>query len=82
MKWNSGQPVDMGYYLCAIVGNSKPRELYWDGSGWSCSVEYESNEIIDNNDIVYYIELGDIPMPEDWRLYYMNPSDIPTPEDW
>ena len=27
-------PGDMGYYLCAVVGNNKPTELYWDGRFW------------------------------------------------
>lgn len=66
MKWNSGQPVDRGYYLCAVVGNSKPCSLYWDGSGWSYAVEYERDEIVDNNDVHYYMSLDDIPMPEGW----------------
>jgi hypothetical protein len=66
MKWNSGRPVDMGYYLCAIVGWDKPSQLYWDGSSWSYSVQYESDEIVDNNDVRYYMNLDDIPMPESW----------------
>lgn len=66
MKWNSEQPVDKGYYLCAVVGNSQPCSLYWDGSRWSYSVEYESDEIVDNNEVAYYMYLGDIPMPEGW----------------
>lgn len=66
MKWNSGQPIDKGYYLCAIVGNSKSRELYWDGSGWSYLVEWEGPEYIDNNEVPYYMNLDDIPMPEGW----------------
>lgn len=66
MKWNSGQPVDKGYYLCAVVGNSEPSELYWNGSEWSYSVEYESDEIVDSSDVVYYMNLSDIPMPEGW----------------
>ena len=66
MKWNSGQPVDKGYYLCAIVGNNKPIQLYWDGSGWFCSVEYESDESVHNSEVPYYMKLNDIPMPEGW----------------
>ena len=66
MKWQIGQPIDKGFYLCAIVGNSKPSQLFWDGSGWFCSDEYESDESIDNNDVVYYMNLSDIPMPEGW----------------
>lgn len=54
----------MGYYLCAIVGNSKPTEMYWDGSVWS----YQNTdwETLDNNEVAYYMYLGDIPMPEGW----------------
>ena len=66
MKWQSGQPIDKDYYLCAVVGNNKPTELYWDGSSWSYAVEYESSEIVDNNDVLYYMNLDDIPMPEGW----------------
>lgn len=66
MKWQSGQPIDKGYYLCAIVGNSIPNELYWDGSSWSYVVEYDRIEYVDNNDISYYMNLNDIPMPEGW----------------
>jgi hypothetical protein len=68
MKWLTGQPAktDDGYYLCAIVNNSQPSELYWDGSSWSYAVEYESKEIVDNNDVPYYMRLDDIPMPEGW----------------
>ena len=64
MKWRSGQPIDMGYYLCAIVGNSKPSELFWDGSAWS----YQNNDwpTLDDNEVAYYMYLGDIPMPEGW----------------
>jgi len=66
MKWQSGQPIDKGYYLCVIVGWDKPSQLYWDGSSWSYSVQYESDEIVDNNDVHYYMNLSDIPMPEGW----------------
>ena len=66
MTWRSGQPIDMGYYLCAIVGNNKPTELYWDGSSWSYLVEYDGPEILDNSEVPYYMYLGDIPMPEGW----------------
>jgi hypothetical protein len=54
----------MGYYLCAIVGNNKPSELYWDGSSWS----YQNSdwETLDSNEVTYYMYLGDIPMPENW----------------
>jgi hypothetical protein len=69
MKWISGQPVDKGYYLCAVVGNSKSRELlYWDGSGWSYLVEWEGPEYIDNNEVPYYMNFDDIPMPEGWVM--------------
>ena len=66
MTWRSGKPIDMGYYLCAIVGNNKPTELYWDGSSWSYLVEYDGWEIVDNNDVPYYMNLDDITMPEGW----------------
>lgn len=66
MKWNSGKPVEVGYYLCAIVGNSKPSELYWNGSVWAYLVEYDGWENVDNNDVSYYMRLDDIPMPEGW----------------
>lgn len=66
MKWLSGQPVDKGYYLCAIVGNSNPRELYWDGSVWSYLVEYDGWYEVDNDEVLYYMSLDDIPMPEGW----------------
>lgn len=66
MKWQSGQPVESGHYLCAIVDHSQPSELFWDGSSWSYAIEYESREIVDNNDVLYYMNLSDIPMPEDW----------------
>jgi hypothetical protein len=66
MKWQSGQPVESGRYLCAIVDHGQPSELYWDGSSWSYAVEYESREIVDINDVPYYMSLDDIPMPEGW----------------
>ena len=66
MKWRSGQPIDMGYYLCAIVGSNKPTELYWDGLSWSYLVEYDGPETLDNDEVAYYMYLGDIPMPEGW----------------
>ena len=68
MKWLTGQPaeVDKGYYLCAIVDHTQPSELYWDGSSWSYLVEYEEKEIVDNNHVLYYMRLDDIPMPEGW----------------
>ena len=66
MKWQSGQPVESGHYLCAIVDHSQPSELYWDGSSWSYLVEYEGPETLDNNEVAYYMYLGDIPMPEGW----------------
>jgi len=64
MTWRSGQPIDMGYYLCAIVGNNKPSELYWDGSVWS----YQNTdwETLDIKEVAYYMYLGDIPKPEGW----------------
>ena len=64
MIWRSGRPIDMGYYLCAIVGNSKPSELFWDGDTWS----YQNNDWppLDNNEVAYYMYLGDITMPEGW----------------
>ena len=64
MQWRGGQPIDMGYYLCAIVGNNKPTEMYWDGSVWSYpNVDWET---LDSNEVAYYMYLGDIPMPEGW----------------
>ena len=64
MAWHSGQPIDMGCYLCAIVGNSKPPGMYWDGSVWSYpNVDWET---LDSNEVTYYMYLGDIPMPEGW----------------
>ena len=64
MVWRTGQPIDMGYYLCAIVGNNKPTELFWDGYAWS----YQNNNWppLDNNEVAYYMYLGDITMPEGW----------------
>ena len=65
MKWNSGQPVEKGYYLCAIVGNIMPSELYWDGDSWGYG-DSESWETLDNNQVPYYMTFEDIPMPEGW----------------
>ena len=66
MKWHSGQPISSGFYLCAVIGNYKPMELYWDGSSWSYLVEYDGWEIVDNNEVSYYMNFEDIPMPECW----------------
>ena len=66
MQWRSGQPIEMGYYLCAMVGNNKPTELYWDGSAWSYLGKNAEWETLDNNKVPYYMYLGDIPMPEGW----------------
>lgn len=65
MRWLSGQPVQRGFYLCAVVGQCSPMELYWDGSSWSYLVEYEGWEIMEY-DIAYYMNFEDIPMPEGW----------------
>ena len=64
MNWRCGQPIDVDYYLCAIVGNNKPSELYWDGSAWG----YHNSdwETLDSNEVAYYMYLDDIPMPEGW----------------
>ena len=64
MNWHYGQPIDMGYYLCAIVGNKEPSELYWDGSSWG--YQHDDWETLDSNEVTYYMYLGDIPMPENW----------------
>jgi hypothetical protein len=64
MVWRSGQPIDMGYYLCAIVGNNKPTELYWDGSSWGFFLG--DWQPFDKAEVAYYMYLGDIPMPEGW----------------
>ena len=66
MAWRTGQPTEADYYLCAIVGNNRPSELYWDGSQWSYLTEYDGLEYIDNDEVPYYMELNDIPMPEGW----------------
>lgn len=66
MKWNSGQPSDKGFYLCAIIGNDRPYEMYWDGLSWSYFDDYKVYESVDKNDVAYYMNLSDIPMPENW----------------
>ena len=63
MKWNSGQPIDIGYYLCAIVGRDKPQELYWNGNSWAY---WRFQPWEDSEEIIYYMNLSDIPMPEGW----------------
>ena len=65
MQWRSGQPIDMGSYLCAIVGNIMPSELYWDGDSWYYG-DSEDWETLDNNQVAYYMYFEDIPMPEGW----------------
>ena len=65
MKWQSGQPVESGHYLCAVVGENKPIQLYWDGSSWCYLEEYEGWQIMEYH-VSYYMNLDDIPMPEGW----------------
>ena len=65
MTWRTGQPNNIGYYLCAIVGNNKPTELYWGGASWGYG-DSEAWETLDNDQVPYYMYLGDIPMPEGW----------------
>jgi hypothetical protein len=64
MKWQSGQPVDNGKYLCSVLGWNTPTILNYDKEGnfwYSISdTEYEISEV------PYYMNLNDIPMPEGW----------------
>lgn len=67
MKWNSGQPIRDGRYLCAVKNCSYPVLLYWNclmgGSGfWSDKDGIATKDT--NYDVIYYMNLGDIPMPE------------------
>jgi len=63
MTWRTGQPNNIGCYLCAIVGSNKPTELFWDGVSWG----YWSREGWEVEDkVAYYMYFGDIPMPEGW----------------
>lgn len=62
MKWLSGKPVEVGYYFCAIIGEIRPIELYWDGASWNCLIP----GLLEQDDVVYYINPHDIPMPEGW----------------
>lgn len=63
MKWNIGQPLYTGEYLCAVIGRSQPVELYWNGSSW---IYLSEGEYADNDEVHYYMNLSDIPMPENW----------------
>ena len=65
MTWRTGTPNNIGYYLCAIVDSSKPKELYWDGLEWGYG-DSEAWETLDNDQVPYYMYFGDIPMPEGW----------------
>lgn len=65
MNWLTGKPVKVGYYLCAVVGSSKPIELYWDGDSWGYGGS-EDWETVDSNKVGYYMFFDDIPMPESW----------------
>jgi hypothetical protein len=68
MKWNLGDPIQCGAYLCAVKNHSDPILLYWQKSltssywsdntnPWTYPQEYE---------VIYYMNLNDIPMPEGW----------------
>ena len=65
MTWRTGTPNNIGYYLCAIVGNNWPTELYWDGASWGYG-DSEAWETLDNDQVPYYMYFDDIPMPEGW----------------
>lgn len=68
MKWNTGNPVDTGPYLCAVKGYSNPVLLYWQKSLTTCYWSDNTNPWTypKNYDVVYYMNLNDIPMPENW----------------
>lgn len=65
MEWISGLPIVDGQYLCAIVGYDQPRIItfYKEANGGYSDTNglfYGSDEIL------YYMNLGDISMPEGW----------------
>jgi hypothetical protein len=68
MKWNYGNPVTDGPYLCAVKGCSYPLLLYWQQSLTSSYWSDNSNPWTypQKYDVIYYMNLNDIPMPESW----------------
>jgi hypothetical protein len=68
MKWNYGNPITDGPYLCAVKGCSYPLLLYWQTS---LTTSYRSDNTNtwtypQKYDVIYYMNLNDIPMPESW----------------
>jgi len=68
MKWNYGNPITDGPYLCAVKGCSYPLLLYWQQSLTSSYWSDNSNPWAypKKYDVMYYMNLNDIPMPEGW----------------
>jgi hypothetical protein len=68
MKWNYGNPITDGPYLCAVKGCSYPLLLYWQNSlttsYWSDNTNTWTYP--QKYDVIYYMNLNDIPMPEGW----------------
>lgn len=65
MKWISGLPNIDGKYLCAVVGYSEPQfmTIYIEAKGGYS----DTNGLFYGRDeILYYLDLTDIPMPEGW----------------
>ena len=65
MRWISGLPNVDGKYLCAVVGYDKPQFItfYTEAKGGYS----DTNGLLYGCDeILYYLDLTDIPMPENW----------------
>jgi hypothetical protein len=73
MNWIKGEPAYSGDYLCAVVNYALPIVLFWNGSQWwgdYIDQTYDGepvSERFDNNKVLYYMSLSDIPMPEGWQ---------------
>ena len=70
MKWIYDDPSKSGPYLCAVMGQDKPVLMYWNatkkGGYWT---EGESVWDFHNHkdpNVLYYMDMNDIPMPEGW----------------
>jgi len=71
MKWIYADPSKSGPYLCAIMGQNKPVLMYWHttkkGGGYWTEGEsvWDFHNDKDSN-VLYYMDINDIPMPEGW----------------
>jgi len=67
MNWHYGNPIKDGEYICCFQGYATPMTYWWVNGQWGTyNNNYDELDPIDNNMIICYIGLDEIPMPEGW----------------